>query len=231
MKKTKRYYRYVAILFVMLISLIGCSRGSQEGSIDPSGTGQEPTSYPPMIMVDGILYKDTGYIDNCVKCGTENGRIRSSVFGTQMPNKDDQSNFGRGYSYQYTGNKGYINVLIDKKWHIFQSLDIEQNTMPDQVAHFTAEVKEVAEDRLLVYVTDIPQEFAWIFQDAALDQIKPIALSAEDLEKRTDKKGSTDGLVGKKVEVWFDGSLKGDEPERSDPIELGRTYRIEVLDE
>lgn len=231
MKKTKRYYRYGAVLFVMLISLIGCSRGSQEGAIDPSGSGQEPTAYPPMIMVDGILYKDTGYIDNCLKCGMEDGRIQSSVFGTQIPTKDDQSNFGRGYSYQYTGNKGYINVLIDKKWHIFQSLDIEQNTMPDQVAHFTAEVKEVAEDRLLVYITDIPREFTWIFKDAPLDQIKPIALSVENLEYHKDKEVSTEGLVGKKVEVWFDGSIKGDEPERSDPMEPGMIYRIEVLDE
>lgn len=72
--------------------------------------------YPAMVMVDGVLYKDTGKISTELRCGMRDGEITSTV--DTVPAEDDQSNFGTGYGYQY-GMSG-IEVSIDGEWHIFE---------------------------------------------------------------------------------------------------------------
>ena len=37
-------------------------------------------SYPPCVMVDGVIYKDTGYVASMPGCGTMDGEIVSSAF-------------------------------------------------------------------------------------------------------------------------------------------------------
>lgn len=235
MRKSMRDYRWMFIFFVLILVLGACTRPGQNGTdpIDPSGKTREPVEsvFPPMIRVKGKLYKDTGYVDSCLKCGTADGKIVSSVAATKMPEKDNESNFGKGYSYQYSGDNRYILVKIDKKWHIFQSVDIEEQNMPDRVAHFTAEVKEVTEGHLLIDVVDVPEDFIWIFRGQKIGEIKPIRILVDDLEHYQDKIVTTEDLLHKKVEVWFDGSLNVTGPERSDPGELGEVYRIKILDE
>ncbi len=72
--------------------------------------------YPAMVMVDGVLYKDTGRISTERRCGMMDGKITSTV--DTVPAEDNQSNFGTGYGYQY-GMNG-IEVSIDGEWHIFE---------------------------------------------------------------------------------------------------------------
>ncbi len=72
--------------------------------------------YPAMVVVDGVLYKDTGKISTELRCGMMDGEITSTV--DTVPVEDDQSNFGTGYGYQY-GMNG-IEVSIDGEWHIFE---------------------------------------------------------------------------------------------------------------
>ena len=72
--------------------------------------------YPAMVVVDGVLYKDTGKISTELRCGMMDGEITSTV--DTVPAEDDQSNFGTGYGYQY-GMSG-IEVSIDGEWHIFE---------------------------------------------------------------------------------------------------------------
>ena len=57
-------------------------------------------SYPPCVMVDGVIYKDTGYVASMPCCGTMDGEIVSTVAGTELPSENNQSNFGSGYHYQ-----------------------------------------------------------------------------------------------------------------------------------
>ncbi|EJW96524.1 lipoprotein, partial [gut metagenome] len=78
-------------------------------------------AYPPCVMVDGIIYKDTGYISSLPGCGTMDGKIESTVAGTKMPTENNQSNFGSGYEYQIS-SKDHIIVMIDGKQEIFRNI-------------------------------------------------------------------------------------------------------------
>ena len=62
--------------------------------------------FEDMMMVDG-------------RCGMMDGYITSTVLKTQKPIKDDQSNFGEGYGYQYGPVDNTIEVLIDDNWWVF----------------------------------------------------------------------------------------------------------------
>lgn len=74
----------------------------------------------PMVMVNGELYLDTGKeSDFDRKCGTMDGDITSTVESFEEPTKDDQSNFGSGYGYQFVSPKG-IDILINEKWFRFE---------------------------------------------------------------------------------------------------------------
>lgn len=81
--------------------------------------------YPAMIMVDNILYYDSGEISTELRCGMADGQITDMVNGE--PTQNNQSNFGTGYGYQY--GAGTIEVCIDDEWHIF--IPYEKNPTRD----------------------------------------------------------------------------------------------------
>lgn len=74
----------------------------------------------PMVMVKGELYMDTGKESDFNRtCGTMDGEIISSVEPFEKPTKDNQSNFGSGYGYQFV-NPNSIDILINEKWIRFE---------------------------------------------------------------------------------------------------------------
>ena len=76
-----------------------------------------------MVMVDGVLYQDTGRESPLTgRCGTMDGEITSAVEEGQRPQEDGQSNFGTGFGYQYTG-EGVLEILLDDKWMVFRQCD------------------------------------------------------------------------------------------------------------
>ncbi len=74
-----------------------------------------------LVMVDGILYYDTGKESTLEgRCGMMDGEITSSVDASEIPNEDNQSNFGSGFGYQY-GFQNSIDIQMeDGKWIVFQ---------------------------------------------------------------------------------------------------------------
>ncbi len=72
-----------------------------------------------MIQVKGKVYYDTGMESNALRCGVMDGQIESTVEAGEVPKKDNQSNFGEGYGYQY-GTENTIEVCVDGKWIIFE---------------------------------------------------------------------------------------------------------------
>lgn len=107
--------KFIALLLIFLLA--GCSH-------DTPATETEPTM-TPMVMVDGVLYLDTGFNNNIAKCGVPDGEITSSVDGSKKPFEDNQSNFGTGYEYQY-GTEGTIEINMDGKWRIFATDAVRQ---------------------------------------------------------------------------------------------------------
>ncbi len=84
-----------------------------------------PEELPRMVMVDGVLYKDTGMVSHVLRCGVMDGEITSSVNEGEQPVKDNQSNFGKGYGYQRGFVEGRIEVSIDGEWCVFSKEEVD----------------------------------------------------------------------------------------------------------
>ncbi len=101
----------------MAIVLTGCGTSNQVLQKEP----EEKVALTPMVMVDGELYFDTGKestLDG--RCGTLDGEITSAVDCTERPTKNDQSNFGVGFPYQY-GPEETIELEKEGKWWVYES--------------------------------------------------------------------------------------------------------------
>lgn len=181
-----------------------------------------------MVRVDDRLYMDMGYVLSALKSGKVDGKIITS--NDEAPEKNDESNFGTGYKYQKADNK-YLYVEIDNKWQVFQDIVISSWIIPEGVAHFDAEIIEGDSERILVKITDLPKEFSYIFGDKKTDKIKPVQITLKESVISGIKMLKNSELKGKKIKVWFDGEIKGDKPEMSNPIELGEVYEVSTLEE
>lgn len=142
----KRYKSLLVIVTFIPILLAGCGTKSLEpdsNSIAPDnnalyqpgitevgeveGTDHDAEVSHPMVMINGELYYDTGKeSDIGARCGVMDGKILSTVDGTDIPTEDNQSNFGSGYEYQYVGDGG-IDIVIDQKWIRFEK-ESKENT-------------------------------------------------------------------------------------------------------
>ena len=112
------------LLAASLLGLTGCaSEPSQAESWDRI----------PMVMIDGVLYLDTGFENADIReCGLPDGEITSTVDGSERPTKDDQSNFGTGYVYQY-GTEGTVEICINDRWWIYATEEARENLQfPDR---------------------------------------------------------------------------------------------------
>ncbi len=75
----------------------------------------------PMVMVDGLLYYDTGKESTLEgRCGMMDGEITSTVDASEIPTEDNQSNFGTGFGYQYGINNSIEVQMEDGTWFVFQ---------------------------------------------------------------------------------------------------------------
>ena len=72
----------------------------------------------PMVMVDGLYYYSTGR-EAASGDGAPEGEITSTVDGTQIPQENDQSNFGEGFPYRY-GEEGTLQIQMNGKWMVFE---------------------------------------------------------------------------------------------------------------
>ena len=108
--------KLLVLILLCVLCLTGCSKD-----------GEEKWDRIPMVMVDGILYLDTGHNNTEIrKCGTPDGEITSTVDGTEQPTKDNQSNFGSGYGYQYGMTEGTIEIYMNDAWRIFATEEVRQ---------------------------------------------------------------------------------------------------------
>ena len=195
----------------------------------PSEDTKSEVKKTRMVKVDDRLYMDMGYVLSALKSGKEDGKILTS--NDEAPEKNDESNFGTGYKYQKDDIK-YLYVEIDNKWQVFQDIAISSWIIPEGVAHFDAEIIEGDSERTLVKITDLPKEFGYIFGDKKTEEIKPVQIILKDSVILNGIKGlKSSELKGKKIKVWFNGEIKGDKSEMSNPIELGEVYEVSTLEE
>ncbi|MEY8321631.1 hypothetical protein AAK894_11195 [Lachnospiraceae bacterium 46-61] len=75
-----------------------------------------------IIRVDDKYYYSEGKESEFgTRCGVMDGEITSTVEQTKTPNKNNQSNFGKGYGYQYIDKN--IEVNMDGKWIVFETIE------------------------------------------------------------------------------------------------------------
>lgn len=213
-------------LCVVLLALAGCGKAqkdenpasenisaetehkdTQDAEQNEQQTGQAADSgaYPPCVMIDGVLYKDTGYVASMPGCGTMDGEIVSTVEGTELPSENDQSNFGTGYQYQRS-SEGHVIVVIDGERVIFRDMEKEDTSIPMEVISFNGEVKEItAGGEILVTHVSTAEGFQMNGGD--------YYVSAENLTE--------DVQIGDIVTIWFNGMIQ-----ETDPARLGAVYRI-----
>lgn len=199
MKKTSKL---ILTLLAVICVLSGCA-GLDDGE-DVSG------DYPPCVMIDGIIYKDTGYCNSMLGCGTMDGVITSSV-NHGLPSENDQSNFGKGYEYQRSTEDSVV-VVIDDEWRIFRDIESEDTSIPEQVKNFNGKVKEIGDDGiLLISYISMPDGFTPMSEG-------DYVVSAENIRGEINE--------GDTVTIWFDGNV-----EETEPAQIGFAYRIEKVTE
>ena len=182
--------------------------GSDDIVTLPDLTESHPIANPPCVMVDGILYQDTGFVDSMVRCGNMDGEIGSAVDATELPSENNQSNFGTGMSYQRS-SEGQLIVYVDGEPRIFRDINSTDTTIPEEVLHFTAKVKEVNGGNLLVTYVSTAEGFLELSEG-------DYVISKDNLQDEVQ--------VGDTVEIWTNGRIL-----ETYPAQIGLAYRIEKV--
>ena len=140
----KKCIMLVFILAVGMFSIIGCGDKTAKSDVsDADGavmdapidnTDMDKIGWDicPCVMVNGVVYYDTGYkssLDD--RCEDMDGQITSECSGSEVPTEDNQSNFGKGYDYQYGSVEGTIEIqLTDGNWYVFATGEVKANYKP-----------------------------------------------------------------------------------------------------
>ncbi|MEE8885843.1 MAG: hypothetical protein SOI56_04620 [Eubacteriales bacterium] len=160
----------------------------------------------PSVMVNGKVYQDTGYISSAVGCGTMDGEITSTVDRSEMPSKDDQSNFGKGYGYQY-GGENTVLVQMKDQMEIFRDIDSNDDSIPMQVACFIGKVKEIRDDSLLITYVKMPDDSPCL----------PLNDGDYIVSRENADSDINTGDTGK---VWYSGSVEETDPTQLDACRI-----------
>ena len=103
----------MVLSLTFVLGLAGCGQKNQP---------EEKWDFIPMVMIDGILYLDTGKSNgDLLTSDVIEGEITSAVDSTQRPTENDQSNFGAGYDYRYGTQEDTAEILINGKWWIYRA--------------------------------------------------------------------------------------------------------------
>lgn len=114
---TTRTVAAILLGVICLLSIVGCARQEEE---------EVRYDLIPMVMVDGVLYLDTGFTGTCVTGDMYDREISSAVQGYEQPTENDQSNFGTGYRYRYGKRDGTIEIEMNARCCIFATEAVRQ---------------------------------------------------------------------------------------------------------
>ena len=86
-------------------------------------------AYPEMVMIDSEMYLTTG-MESTVnpRWAGYDGKITSTVSGSEKPTENDQSNFGADFYYQFCG-EGIVEICINNKWWVFATEKVREQLL------------------------------------------------------------------------------------------------------
>ncbi len=134
MKNKKVLTILIALILIAGLMLTSCNSGEPEQEQGEVSQEEETLNdLRPMMVVKGRLYFDTGKeSEQLRRCCVMSGVITSTVEPNEIPTEDDQSNFGTGYYYQSTLEDNLLEVNMDGKWIVFETLD-EVEALPETI--------------------------------------------------------------------------------------------------
>lgn len=179
---------------------------------DDTSSAQNTDSIPS-VKIDGVVYRDTGYVNSALGCGNMDGEITSTVDGSETPSEDNQSNFGTGYEY-HLGYEGVVLVQMDGQMEIFRDVSSKDTSIPDLVASFIGQVEKIDDNTVLLKYVDMPEN--------ALCSPPEGGNPCEYTASSTAVSGNVKS--GDYVMVWYTGSIA-----ETDPAQI-EAYRIEKTD-
>lgn len=138
MKKKGILYALTLGLLAAL-ALSGCGAGNDlpAGSDGEVNTGGATEPLVEMVYVDGDLYYNTGReSDVDGRCGVMDGSIETTVSANDLPQENDQSNFGTGYEYQWVDDG--LDVRIDGRWMRFEMTHVRGADFADTLEQFAS---------------------------------------------------------------------------------------------
>lgn len=123
MRRTRAFV--FVLLFVCSFAACGVESAVEEAA---------PGALPPQIMVDGVIYVDTGLESTAAdRQDSFDGEITSTVMGHQQPSENDQSNFGTGFGYQFGEQEGTVDLFSNGRWWIYATREVRhQLQFPEQ---------------------------------------------------------------------------------------------------
>lgn len=99
-------------LFIISFLCIALHSGCANPDIEKIPPEEMPEK---AVMVNDVLYYYTGQQVELLRCGVMDGEITKFVSGSTLPAENDESNFGKGYEYQYV-DENHIDVVMDRVW-------------------------------------------------------------------------------------------------------------------
>ena len=185
----------LAVFLAVVVLLAGCGgpaaapSSSPAASVSTSSQETPPSDpLPRMVMVDGVLYQDTGRESPLTaRCGTMDGEITSQVEAGQQPEEDGQSNFGTGFGYQFTG-EGVVELFLEDKWMVFRQWDPQTVTFHGK-EYPAGSLSEETLDWLALYNL-LPQEEQLAMSYIPGDLLELAGISGGEEAAVTDASGS-----------------------------------------
>ena len=103
--------------------LVGAANpyADEDGTYKAADSAESGIAIAPAhtVMLEGVLYYDTGTASATAPDAAPDGTITATVDADSFPQEDGQSNFGTGYAYRYGSTDGTVEILMDNTWWIF----------------------------------------------------------------------------------------------------------------
>ena len=135
--------KWIAVVLCawILVGVAGCSKEHKDTQVPTTQAqgGQEnptvaPVEYPPMVKIDGNVYRDWRLKAEGINIGESEilGRITFTIKNTSRPSRDNEANYARAHNAPYarwndaTYGEVYV-IQYGGSWYILLPEDYPMN--------------------------------------------------------------------------------------------------------
>lgn len=124
--------KFAALFFaVTLLASCGKTTSETEETVSQAVTlsetvteNEDISKQKQYIMLNGLLYENTGIISDVPRCGVLDGTFSEVIPENELPRKNGQANFNGSQGWQHSEEPLAIDVQIKDTWYVFREADI-----------------------------------------------------------------------------------------------------------